>query len=247
MKNLFKILISYIKHYKVICAWGVVIRHSEISRLNCRIHYKSLILLSSFQGYVTINSRSSIIKSVLKGYNKVGENCQLVDVELGQFSYFAGNAMVNNCNVGMYCSVAEGVKIGLSSHPTNFISTSPLFYSSGNTFNYQLVVENSFEANRKNFIGNDVWIGVNAIIMDGITVGNGAIIGAGAIVTHDVPAYAIVVGVPAKLIKYRYAAEVINQLEKLKWWDKDLNWIKKNKLFFQKPILDVNDFIDLRS
>lgn len=246
MKKLLKILVSYIQNYKVVCGWGVVIRHSDVSCRNSRIHDRSLILLSSIQSYVTINSKSSIIKSVLNGYNTVGCNCDIVNVEVGKFSYFTGNAMVYNSIIGNYCSIAQGVKIGLGIHPTNFISSSPLFYSTDDNFNYQLIADNYFESNKKSFIGNDVWIGANAIIMDGITVGNGAIIGAGAIVTHDVPAYAIVAGVPAKLIKYRHSVEVINQLEKLKWWDNDLNWIKENKDFFKKPLVETCDFLNPR-
>ena len=68
-------------------------------------------------------------------------------------------------------------------------------------------------------IGNDVWIGDHVIIMHGITIGDGAVIGSGAVVTHDVPPYAIVVGVPGKIIKYRFDKKIISELEKLKWWN----------------------------
>ncbi|MBR2872690.1 MAG: CatB-related O-acetyltransferase, partial [Lentisphaeria bacterium] len=75
-------------------------------------------------------------------------------------------------------------------------------------------------------IGSDVWIGLNAVIMDGVTVGNGAVIGTNAVVTKDVPPYAIVVGIPAKVLRYRFDSDTIARLEKLRWFDRDLEFIQ---------------------
>jgi len=86
-----------------------------------------------------------------------------------------------------------------------------------------------------------VWIGNNATIMSGVKVGDGAIIAAGAIVTHDVPSYAIVAGVPAKVIKYRFGMDTISLLEKIEWWNKDINWIKNNEELFYK---DINEGLE---
>ena len=86
-----------------------------------------------------------------------------------------------------------------------------------------------------------MWIGNNATIMSGVKVGDGAIIAAGAIVTHDVPSYAIVAGVPAKVIKYRFGMDTISLLEKIEWWNKDINWIKNNKELFYK---DINEGLE---
>ena len=77
-------------------------------------------------------------------------------------------------------------------------------------------------------IGNDCWIGENVFLVGGINIGDGAVILAGAVVTADVPAYAIVGGIPAKIIKYRYDENTIQLLQKFKWWNKDISWLKEN-------------------
>jgi len=85
-----------------------------------------------------------------------------------------------------------------------------------------------FEELKRTQIGNDVWIGARAIVLDGISIGDGAVIAAGAVVTKDVPPYAIVGGVPAKLIRYRFEDDVIQELLKWKWWDLSLDDLQKN-------------------
>jgi carbonic anhydrase/acetyltransferase-like protein (isoleucine patch superfamily) len=108
------------------------------------------------------------------------------------------------------------------------VSTSPFFYTSDKS-NTDL---HYFEVNRLTTIGNDVWIGSRAILIDGVTIGDGAIVGAGAVVTKDVPPYAIVGGIPARIIKYRFEPEEISFLSKLRWWDKDPAWINNNRYLF---------------
>lgn len=83
-------------------------------------------------------------------------------------------------------------------------------------------------------IGSDVWIGARAAILEGVTIGDGAVVAAGAVATKDVPPYAIVGGVPAKIIKYRFDEETIKKLLELKWWDKDMDWIVEHACMFEK-------------
>ncbi|MBR6646045.1 MAG: CatB-related O-acetyltransferase, partial [Clostridia bacterium] len=100
------------------------------------------------------------------------------------------------------------------------------------------VKENRFnEFTETTIIGNDVWIGHSALILEGVKIGDGAIVGAGAVVTKDVPPYSIVVGVPAKVIKYRFSENEIAKLSELKWWDQSVEWIKEN----------VDKFCDIRN
>jgi serine acetyltransferase len=95
-------------------------------------------------------------------------------------------------------------------------------------------------------IGNDVWIGANAFINTSSchSIGDGAIIGAGAVVTHDVPPYAVVVGVPARILKYRFSPEQIDILLRIKWWSRKEEWLKENKIYFENMNLFFEHFKD---
>jgi chloramphenicol O-acetyltransferase type B len=89
---------------------------------------------------------------------------------------------------------------------------------------------------KKTFISHDVWIGQNTIIMSGLQIGVGAVIGAGAVVTRDVPAYAVVGGVPAQIIKYKFDEKLQNDLLESKWWDMSEEWMENNFSLFQDPL-----------
>lgn len=145
---------------------------------------------------------------------------------VASYSYIGRNCLIQNVSIGKFCSIASDVYIGLGRHPTDLISTSTLFYRTKNTLGLQLVKKDyEFNEYAKIEIGHDVWIGTRAIILDGVKIGNGAIIAANSVVTKDVPPYAIVAGVPAKLIKFRFDENKIEQLLKSEWWDWSLEEI----------------------
>ena len=160
---------------------------------------------------------------------KVGHDTVLLNTEVGKYTYIQENCVIQNAKIGNYCSIASDVKIGLGRHPTDDFSTSPIFYSNRNLFGIKHPMQtNSFLEFEPIEIGHDVWIGMNAIIRDGVKIGTGAVIAAGAIVTHDVPDYAIVGGSPARIIKYRFPKERQEKLLETDWFLKEPNEISEN-------------------
>lgn len=128
---------------------------------------------------------------------------------IGSYNYIGPYTMVNNAIIGNYCSIAPSVKIGQANHSKEFVTTY-------NKISSKLIEFNMYE--KPTMIGNDVWIGANTVIMQGLSIGDGAVIGANTVVTKDVPPYAIVVGVPAKIIKFRFSPESINKIKESKWY-----------------------------
>jgi acetyltransferase-like isoleucine patch superfamily enzyme len=123
------------------------------------------------------------------------------------------------------------VLIGLGQHPIDYFTTSPMFYKTINPLKVSIVKnELEFEEYKKITIGNDVWVGTRAIIQDGVQIGNGAIIASNAVVTRDVPPYAIVGGSPARLIRYRLDQERRAELESLNWFEWE---VEKIVAFFE--------------
>jgi len=176
-------------------------------------------------------------KTHFEGFNRVGDYSRINNSSIGRCSYIGSNTNLDNCAIGRYCCIASFVKVIVATHPVNFVSIHPVFFSTkkqcGKSYvNQQIFPEELSIEGKSVLIGNDVWIGQNVILMGGLKIGDGAVIGTGAIVTKDVPAYAIVGGVPAKLIKYRFSEDKIQQLAIIKWWNKPEKWIIENAHLF---------------
>ena len=175
-------------------------------------------------GYIISKIIRYINRPALRNCNidktsKIGTGSNCIGVTMGRYSYMGKNNSVTNAEIGSFCSIASYCAIGGGAHDLTAVSTSPVFQEGRNVFGVNLGHLKS-ELNNKVVIGNDVWIGENVFINDGITIGNGAVIGAHSVVTHDVPDYAIVAGVPAKVIRYRFAQETVEKLTKDAWWNK---------------------------
>ncbi len=190
-----------------------------INKIKYKIKYKNC----------SISADTKIEKGAKLNTCNIGSNCDIrKNVSIDKYTYINNNSNVMCAQIGKYCSIGYGVDIGMFEHPTDMVSTSPKLYDEFNCIKNIPV------------IGNDVWIGSKAIILQGVKIGTGAIIGAGAVVTKDVPPYAIVVGVPAKIIKYRFDSEIIDKLLCTKWWNNDEKWIRKNKNKF----MNIKVFLD---
>lgn len=157
------------------------------------------------------------------------------NVKIGYMTYAQSNFKCqSNAIIGRYCSIADNVQIGASNHPTDWLSTNPFQYwqwdGDEEKHPERYLKFNPYE--KSCIIGNDVWIGSKTFIMQGVTVGDGAIIAGGAVVTKDVPPYAIVGGVPAKIIRYRFDEPTIQELLELKWWELSIEVLYQNKVEF---------------
>ncbi len=167
---------------------------------------------------------------------KVNRNVHVIDSKIGRYSYVGPNSWVCIADVGSFCSFAANVNIGLGNHTMHYKSTSPIFTEVANATGHSWIKQDKSLPFKRTIIGNDVWIGYGAKIIGGVKIGDGACIGAGALVTKDVPPYAIVGGVPAKIIKYRFSPKTIEYLINEKWWELSDEDLKNLIPEFQKTL-----------
>lgn len=191
---------------------------------------KYIYLHLHWRGKLKFDYTTTISKfSRFEGANKIYPH-SIFYGSMGYGSYIGPHCEIR-ANIGRFCSIADHVRTNIGCHPVTapYATTSPMFYSThrqnGKSFADRMMF-NEFKEYTK--IGNDVWIGENVFFSGGLTIGDGAVILAGAVVTKDIPPYAIVGGVPAKILKYRFDEETIQFLLDFKWWDKDEDWLQNH-------------------
>lgn len=197
---------------------------------------KHFLLKRKYKGVWFHPTSDVSLNSKFEGKCKVSKGA-IFNGEMGYGTNIGDNTRIYG-KVGRFTSIAPGTIIISGVHPMTypFVTTSPAFYSLLRQCNFtfakrQMFEEFKFADEDKQFpviIGNDVWIQRDAKVISGVTIGDGAIVLAGAIVTKDVPPYAIVGGIPAKVMKYRYTPEDIDFLLNLKWWNKGEQWWEEN-------------------
>lgn len=211
-----------------------------VKRLYLKYKYKNAVKLCSGSNVTTV--------SEFEGANFIDHNVNFHGT-LGKGSYIGCNCSIS-ARIGRYTCIAPEVKTVNGFHPTNkSISVHPAFYSHSNCTGLSYVKIEEFDEQRYAdpdcqydvVIGNDVWIGYGAMIIAGVKINDGAVIAAGAVVTKDVPPYAIVGGNPAKIIKYRFSEEIIQKLAVLHWWAKPDTWLERNLALFS----DVESNLDI--
>ncbi len=175
-----------------------------------------------------------------EGRNKIDNGAYLSKFSIGYGSYIGENGIFVNAQIGRYSCIGNNVHMIVGRHPTrDFVSIHPAFFSIHNSIGFSYVSSQKFEEVKhvnpmKNsegkdlIIGNDVWIGSNVNLLDGVAIGDGAIVAAGSLVVEDVKPYSIVGGVPAKEIKKRFTENDIGRLLKIRWWDRETDFIAKH-------------------
>jgi acetyltransferase-like isoleucine patch superfamily enzyme len=207
--------------------------------------FKTLILqIKNRKNSLKIGYLASLTNCSFGIYNTIYDRCTLFNVNLDNFSYVAANTNISRTRIGKFCSIGPNCQIGLGKHPSNqFVSTHPLFYSTHKQAQITISDQDYFQEFENIEIGNDVWVGANVIILDGVKIGDGAIVAAGSVVTKEVLPYSIVGGVPAQVIKSRFSESQIDSLLNIKWWERDMVWIKNNYFMFH----DIDCFIAMFS
>lgn len=197
------------------------------------------IFINVICGFVPSRNIRRIIRNVL---NHRKWNLKKRAINLGKHSYLGGGCSSGHeeTRVGKFCSIASNVSLGVARHSMSSLTTFPIGligeYKKNFTDNikYEQKCNEDWVGSLPVIVGNDVWIGQGVIVLGGITIGDGCVIGAGSVVTRDVPPYAVVVGAPAKIIKYRFSQEIIDDLLYLKWWD------LPDKTIVELPVYDID-------
>ena len=201
-----------------------------------------------------MDSSVTIARNLLfNGPVKAISESNLFRAQIDAYSYIGYQSSVVTAKIGRYCSIGQHVEIGLGYHDYKLFTTSPVVFHSNSHFqgicdrieDYpKWLVDNDYIDTAQPVIGNDVWIGAHALIPASVTIGHGAVIGAGAVITKDVPPYAIVSASSNDRrteIKYRFPDEVIADLLELNWWNYDLPKMLANGK--KIPRDNVKDFI----
>ena len=222
MKN---IIVKIFLMFKAFCGLIYRIVTKEIDKYNTYWKIK-------LKWWRKVRFNSSVIihpESTFEGANAIYDHSNFSG-EIGYGSYIGNNCSIIG-TIGRFTSIAAEVKNTLGVHPfaTPYATTSPMFYSVNKQSGLTFAKEQLFDEMRSPItIGNDCWIGQRVFFVGGLIIGDGAVVLAGAIVTKDVPPYAIVGGVPAKILRYRYDEETIKFLLEKKWWDMPIGWLRDN-------------------
>jgi len=241
LKNLFNYVNNKRSYRLTKIAFGSRLTGGTTVGANVQIGRRCYVYASSLGDDVQIREDSSVFQSKLENKVAVHRGTIISDVHFGSFSYVAEKSQLSYAQVGRFCSIGPYFLCGYGEHPTTFVSTSPVFYSTRKQCGTSLVDKDYFNETSTTTIDNDVWIGARVFVRDGVKIGNGALVAAGAVIVNDVPDYAVVGGVPARIIRYRFATEIIEELLEIQWW----NW-NEDKLLEAQPLIaqtDVRTFL----
>lgn len=177
-------------------------------------------------------------------YCEVGQGSRILNSHFDDYAYCDRYADIANTSVGKFSNIAAMTRIGPTDHPFTHAAQHHFLYRSASYWDDIDDDEEFFAARqaRRTVLGTDCWIGHGAIIKPDVTIGTGAIVAAGAVVTKDVPAFAIVGGVTASLIRYRFPPNIIDRLMEIRWWDWNHEKLRQRLPDFRK--LPVQEFVE---
>lgn len=202
---------------------------SDIENVCILITTENIDVINQLEG---IPSSTKVNRMFQKPKPKVGRYCY------GPLA--KGNIYVES--IGSFCSFAAGSDV-VPNHQLDMVMTHAFIYSVGNNPELDEPQFNVFDFTKKSIIGNDVWLGKNVIITNGAKIGNGVIAAAGAVITKDVPDYAVVAGVPAKILRFRFTKEQIEELNEIAWWD----WPNEKIKSCYDDFLNIDIFLEKHS
>lgn len=182
---------------------------------------------------------------------RISSSAVIGSCTIGAFSYVGIGSEIRNSHIGRFCSIAANVALGPAEHPVDWLSSHP-FQFNGVKYFEEYPEWDAFASDAQRFsgnaahtyIGHDVWIGRNVVVRQGVRVGSGAVLASGAFVNKDVEPYAVVAGVPARVIRHRFKPDIIEKLLRLEWW----NWrleSKVNGIDFRDIDIAVNKIASL--
>jgi phosphonate metabolism protein (transferase hexapeptide repeat family) len=177
--------------------------------------------LASRDGEPLVHSSALLRNAKLGRFTEIKERVAFSDSELGDYSYVERQAEAIYARIGKFCAIASNARINALEHPIERVSQHKMTYRANEYF-LGAKLDGGFRDLRQSKlvdIGHDAWVGHGAVIMPGIRIGHGAVVAAGAVVTHDVAPYAIVAGVPAKFLKWRFEEKISERIISLGWWD----------------------------
>lgn len=208
-----------------------------------KVFCNARILSSSVGNNTTVGDFSTIRESQIGDNCRIQRYCDIMRTNIGNYTCIERMSVAHDVEIGAFCAISWNVSMGGDNHDYKQPTIHPFYYNSSFAIEDDPMLKKQqdiLEAQEEPCkIGNDVWIGCHVIINRGVTIGNGACIGAGSVVTHDVPPYAVVVGVPARIIKYRFEQDIIDRLEKIQWWNWNRMVLRKYKDLFKQHVNDA--------
>ncbi|GEB69779.1 Putative acetyltransferase [Pseudoalteromonas carrageenovora] len=209
--------------------------NSVISK-DAKIYKYSRVKESAVHDKSSVGDNSRVDFSTLHKNVRIDRNNHIFQSLISRYTYTGMNTVIMHASIGSFTSISWNVSIGGANHDYNRTTQHSFLYNDIDNIraSSESAPYDRFEAPVS--VGNDVWIAAGAVVTRGVVIGDGAVVGANAVVTKDVPPYSIVAGSPAKIIKYRFSAEIIELLLKIKWWEWPIEKIKANySLLAEQP------------